>query len=48
MFTIDTTSNATHFVILCDGKELFQIAKSVNSLDAVKEFVGLENIKEII
>lgn len=49
MYIIDAKSNDKHFIIRYeDGKELVKIAKSCNTLEDVKKFVGLMNIKEII
>lgn len=48
MFIIDTKQNENYFIILKDNKEFMRIGKKTNTLETVKKFIGLENIKEII
>lgn len=49
MYIIDAKTNKDYFVIRYeDGKELVKISKHSNTLEDVKKFVGLMNIKEII
>ena len=46
---IDTKSDEKHYVVLKeDGKQFCLIAKSNNTLDDVKRFIGTMNIKEVI
>ena len=46
---IDTKSDEKHYVVLKeDGKQFCFIAKSNNTLDDVKRFIGTMNIKEVI
>ena len=49
MYIIDAKTNKDYFVIRYeDGKELVKINKRSNTLEDVKKFVGVFNIKEII
>ena len=46
---IDTKSDEKHYVVLKeDGTQFCLIAKSNNTLDDVKRFIGTMNIKEVI
>lgn len=46
-YIIDTTSNETHFIVLKDNEVLCKIAKKCNTLENVKRFIGVMNIKEV-
>jgi len=48
MKVIINTKNATHFIIIQEGKEIAKISKSKNTLEDVKKLVGEENILFII
>lgn len=49
MYTIDTKSNDKYFIVINNNDNTrIKVAKSCNTLDAVKKLVGLINIKEII
>lgn len=48
-YIIDTKSNDKYFVILKeDGTEFVKISKKCNTLESVKRFIGVMNIKEVI
>ena len=49
MYIIDAKTNKDYFIIRYeDGKELVKINKRSNTLEDVKKFVGVFNIKKII
>lgn len=49
MYTIDTKSNEKYFIVINnDSKNQIKIAKSCNTLEDVKRFVGIINLKEVI
>lgn len=48
MYTIDTKSNTDYFIILKDGKEFMRVGKKTNTLETITNFIGAQNIKEII
>lgn len=48
-FIIDTKSNENYYIIRYEnGNELTKFSKRGNDLEAVKRFVGIMNIKEVI
>lgn len=49
MYIIDAKSDKDHFIVLYeDGKQFVKISKRGNTLETVKKFIGIINIKEII
>lgn len=48
MYTIDTKKDPKYYLIIDSKGFTTRVAKSCNTLDAVKKLVGLINIKEII
>ena len=48
MYIIDTKKDDKHFIVTDPLGKSIKIAKSCNSLEDVKKFVGLINIKKII
>lgn len=48
MYTIDTKSSNTHFIVTDENGKSFKIAKSCNTLETVKRFIGIIHIKKII
>ena len=48
-FIIDTKANENYYIIRYEnGNELTKFSKKGNDLEAVKRFVGIMNIKEVI
>lgn len=49
MYIIDAKSDKDYFIVLYeDGKQFIKISKRGNTLETVKKFIGIINIKEII
>lgn len=49
MYIIDAKSDKDYFVVLYeDGNQFVKISKRGNTLETVKKFIGIINIKEII
>ena len=48
MQVIINTKNATHFIILQNGREIGKIAKSKNTLESIINIIGAENVLLVI
>ena len=48
MKVIIDTKNATHFIILQNGREIGKIAKSKNTLESIINIIGAENVLLVI
>ena len=48
MKVIINTKNATHFIILQNGREIGKIAKSKNTLESIIKIIGAENVLLVI
>lgn len=48
MKVIINTKNATHFIIMQNGREIGKIAKSKNTLESIINIIGAENVLLVI